>query len=312
MPRNVGLSFACGEYILFMDSDDAITPTALEELYPIAKKFDADVVYCEKSYLVELGDQFTTKKDSLKVCIDGGSKDPTIAKFDLVTEPTLVSEDSAERIKDVAYLKFLCTPWNYLIRRELISKHDLKFPNVKYGEDNFWDLYVVCLAKNIVRVPNIVYIKRMVDDSIMTSATPEDQARRYIDHCLKGVSIINKFAEKFPPLKENPELRYKLFERMDLRIGPAFLEYYSQISACYMELFVLKYLDEVDDKSAVIAVLLGLLNTCKLHLGQYKDVLKKFLKKFNDKEREIQKLAETIQTQAIKIKILERQVEELK
>lgn len=43
MPRNVGIRFSRGEYILFVDSDDAITPTALEELYPIAKKFDADV-----------------------------------------------------------------------------------------------------------------------------------------------------------------------------------------------------------------------------------------------------------------------------
>ncbi|MBR3747432.1 MAG: glycosyltransferase family 2 protein, partial [Selenomonadaceae bacterium] len=52
IPRNMGMMFSRGEYISFLDADDTITTTAFEELYSVAKKFDADVVACEKYYPV--------------------------------------------------------------------------------------------------------------------------------------------------------------------------------------------------------------------------------------------------------------------
>ena len=50
VPRNTGLKFARGKYVYFIDADDLLTLTALEELYTLAKAFDAEVVYCEKYY----------------------------------------------------------------------------------------------------------------------------------------------------------------------------------------------------------------------------------------------------------------------
>ena len=41
--RNTGLNLCQGEYVYFMDSDDIIDKTALEECYNYAKKHDADV-----------------------------------------------------------------------------------------------------------------------------------------------------------------------------------------------------------------------------------------------------------------------------
>ena len=50
MPRNKGMELSHGEYVFFMDDDDLLTKTALEEMYTLAKDFDADVVYTEKHY----------------------------------------------------------------------------------------------------------------------------------------------------------------------------------------------------------------------------------------------------------------------
>ena len=39
-PSNIGIAFSRGEYLLILDNDDTITPTALGELYSVAKHFD--------------------------------------------------------------------------------------------------------------------------------------------------------------------------------------------------------------------------------------------------------------------------------
>ena len=44
--RNLGLKFAKGEYISFIDSDDYIDKTMIEKLYLIASKYNCDVVSC--------------------------------------------------------------------------------------------------------------------------------------------------------------------------------------------------------------------------------------------------------------------------
>jgi glycosyltransferase involved in cell wall biosynthesis len=43
-PRNVGIDAAQGEYVFFLDHDDALGPEALERLYAMAVRNDADIV----------------------------------------------------------------------------------------------------------------------------------------------------------------------------------------------------------------------------------------------------------------------------
>ena len=78
--RNVGLSYASGEYLMFCDADDWLALEAMEHLYKHAKEYDADVVQfqmnevCDRindshsnaeegneSYLLELNEEETRK-----------------------------------------------------------------------------------------------------------------------------------------------------------------------------------------------------------------------------------------------------------
>jgi poly(ribitol-phosphate) beta-N-acetylglucosaminyltransferase len=43
-PRNIGIDTARGEYVQFVDQDDTLTPEALERLYDLGRRSDADIV----------------------------------------------------------------------------------------------------------------------------------------------------------------------------------------------------------------------------------------------------------------------------
>ena len=287
------MRFAIGEYIYFMDSDDAITPTTFEELYPIAKEFDADVLYGERYYNISIGEKFTTDKAHLKgkeFC--GGGN---VFNYSLVTKPEMVSSNVVDRIRDFLSGKYWVTCWNYLIRRQFISKHNLNFPNIRYGEDNFWDFFIICLSKNLIRVPNITYIYRRRPNSLGSDRSVEIDLRRGTDHFFQGVSTISKFAEDFPFLREHPDVMYMLFDFWARSQFGFIQSLYSKIPAWQLDILIKRELDKVEDKTQLTAFLLNRMNIFNLQLNQQGAI--------------IQQMNAYIQQQNAKINELQRQLE---
>lgn len=205
-PRNKGIALASGEYIYCLDSDDIITETALEEMYSLGKKFDADVVYCEKYFKSEgVGKEF---KDNIRVTEDRIQKPP------FVTEPTLETTDQAERIEKMLNGNYWMSPALKIVKRNLLLENDIIFPNLVGSEDDIWSMEVLFCSKCFLRIPNICFIRRIHEDGIsFGNYTTSEHIERWMDATIRNSKEIDDFLKKIPFFRENPNYRYEIISR---------------------------------------------------------------------------------------------------
>ena len=199
VPRNFGIHLSCGKYIFFVDSDDLLLDTALETLYTAAKKYNADVVYCEKYY--EADDDGTNLRDQ------------SYQKGGFVNKPTLETEDLKERVQRIINDRYLTVPWNKLIKRNLIVENEIFFPLTKTSEDNIWNQGLLFHAKKFLRVPNIVYIYRQSAGSAQrTERTSQEKINFWLNPVLLGLKYLDKMMSRHEFFKETPSSHYALLK----------------------------------------------------------------------------------------------------
>ena len=199
VPRNTGLKFAHGEYVFFMDADDLFTLTALEKLYTLAKDFDAEVVYCGKNY--------EATPDLGKIYISGDK----FASFGDV--PTLENEDFVVRVHNVLNWRYKLTTWSRLVRRVLLIEHEIFFPPVKIAEDDVLTYLLVFFAKRFLHVPNIVYIRRQAEKSVLRKKkSPQEEINFWLSPIIDGIKMLENMLSKLEFFRQNPKYLYAVME----------------------------------------------------------------------------------------------------
>ena len=102
--RNIGISHATGEYLIFCDADDWLMPEALEHLYDAAREYDADVVEFRikdiKDHRIEI-DTVEKGQDSFLTEIDTEKK----RKEFLVQDDERLSLGSQKKLYRLSMLK---------------------------------------------------------------------------------------------------------------------------------------------------------------------------------------------------------------
>ena len=195
LPKNTGIQMARGKYITFCDSDDYLSKTALEELFKIAEENDADIVHCSHYFYFNEGeDKITTT---------------TFQNGNFVDAPTIETFDIAERVRKFTERGFLWWGQCKLYRREFLIKNKIQFPQSKVWEDMLFSFQCVVLAKNYVRVPNIIYYYRNRQDSLShIPKTPQ-----YIIRTLCNiVGCLDKFMARTEFFLQNPQFRFMVLD----------------------------------------------------------------------------------------------------
>lgn len=197
-PRNIGLTISRGEYVFNMDNDDLLTPTALEELYTLAKKFNADVVACERYYMAraDLGEIF--------IC-DG--------RQGVVNKPTFASDDLTERVRNLVDGNFLVTPWGKLVKRDVLIANEIAFPPTTIADDDIWTCEVLFSAEKILRVPNAVYVWRQTESSVMRrTRSPQELLEFWLQPIVFAIKTLDDFMGKFEFFRRRIEYRCAVLE----------------------------------------------------------------------------------------------------
>lgn len=139
--RNEGLDKAKGEWILFVDSDDAVDVDYFIAILTTIKKSNPSLIHFkhEAVYSLDISDK---KRNPLckEACLKNNAK-------------------------SIYWILNAATAWNLCYRREIIG--DIRFENITPGEDSLFNATILSKVKNVAVIPSALYYYLQRTNSLM-------------------------------------------------------------------------------------------------------------------------------------------------
>lgn len=251
IPRNVGLEYACGKYVFFMDADDLIIDTALETLYNFAEEYQADALYMEQGF--QCGAEIVPQ-NLTEVFWNAPKFISGTAEFE--------TENISERIKRLNKTAIGVTTWTKFSRRDLLINSNIKFPNMRPSQDVIWAIQWLCSAKKILRVPTPLYVYRVHNDSVTgKKRSPEEALTFWFKPLVTGVKFLEEFMNGLEFFKQNPDSRLELLNFFALTQIDNMNEALKKLSATQVYEIFLREFSRIDSlQPALSSYLLLMIN----------------------------------------------------
>ncbi len=183
--RNIGLKYAKGTYVIFLDSDDLYDKSMLEEMYACAIEYDADVAVCEwdSNLLTEVNFLGNVLKKYMKRY----SETP-------FTMRNLPME---------GWQWWGCGPCNKLCRKNFLVENKIEFQELKSANDVYYASMIMLLAKRIIHTNNfnsLYHYRRGANEGqISNSRTADDIYKAYekIFAVMSKLGIVEEYYKQY-------------------------------------------------------------------------------------------------------------------
>lgn len=144
--RNYGIERVQGDYIVFCDSDDLVSPNFLERLMQVQTETNADVVSCSVLNIDESCDKYIPSPSNSVI--------------------TTYSVDTFNKIPET----FFYVVWGKLYKRSLFFDENYRFEeSLNRGEDTLFALQTLLVSKVIVEIDDKLINYRLRSNSLMHS-----------------------------------------------------------------------------------------------------------------------------------------------
>ena len=176
--RNTGLKVATGDYVAYMDSDDAITEDCIEKLVRPIKR-DSSIEMVIGNFVRDVEGHRTCRQQQ---------------------ERELGSRDA---IRDFFYCQrgFFVTPCNRLVRRDFLIRNHIQFAEGLLWEDNLWTFYLLKHLCHLYIIPDLTYVYYHRPCSITTGTASDKKARHW-------QLVYGDIAQHFTEGESGKEARY--------------------------------------------------------------------------------------------------------
>lgn len=168
--RNLGLNYAKGRYIMFVDIDDHLNSKNLSHFV---------------NTLLPMYEQDIIGFDYLKVDEEGNEASVTNKIFPYCREMS-----GAEYMNMQAPQSVL---WGYVYRRKFLLGNNLKFIEKNIHDNEYFLIKAFCLAESITFIPTQIYYYHHAIPTSLTNKPDETHQELYVKQLLAVITELQKF-----------------------------------------------------------------------------------------------------------------------